>query len=200
MFQINWSSLINQNLPTLLRKPLRITWLSLLVSEVETLYNSFVAYRTNELYWLKLSGQKVYMEKMLNDTFDDSLRRIYIDTLNDDNGLYLYLDAEQPTANMIYVVWDVDQNYSTNDRVVYEGVVYEALADNQGFNPVSYPAYWELLTDELTHIYQANQFNNVLSEDFVINVPMGLVFDESYMRALVNRYKLADKTYGINYY
>ena len=51
-------------------------------------------YRTAKLYHLLITPQKCYLEKLLNDRYDFTLRRIYIDDGIDKTPPYLYQHAE----------------------------------------------------------------------------------------------------------
>lgn len=56
------------------------------------LVNDIQSYRATQLYRLSHNGQLCIMESMLNDTFDNTLRRItVVDEDEDANGIFIYL-------------------------------------------------------------------------------------------------------------
>lgn len=77
-----------------LRKVFWLTWLGVLIKPIVTIYNSFLLYRQAKLYDLMITPQVCYMEAMLNDRFDISQRRIFIDDAVQQPPVYLYTEAE----------------------------------------------------------------------------------------------------------
>jgi hypothetical protein len=70
--------LITYLLPTFLRQPNQIGWLSALLSPVDTKHSAFVSFVADKRYQLDFTGQVISLERLLNDAFDATLRRIYI--------------------------------------------------------------------------------------------------------------------------
>jgi len=54
-------------------------WVRVLSTPLQTLNNDIEAYKTKIRYELQFNGQVIYLEHRLNDAFDPTLRRIYID-------------------------------------------------------------------------------------------------------------------------
>jgi hypothetical protein len=65
-------------LPSLLRKPRMVAWITSLLSPVDYLYQQFLSYRLATLQELAYNGQTALLEKALNDKLDPNLRRIVI--------------------------------------------------------------------------------------------------------------------------
>ena len=42
---------------------------------------------------------------------------------------------------------DSTNAYMTGDKVIYNGLVYESVIDNNVWSPEAYPAGWKLITD-----------------------------------------------------
>jgi len=70
----------DQLLPPLLAKPKTRSWLQALLAPVLSLYNTFYAYRLQTIKTLRYNCQTIILENLLNDTFDNALRRIVITT------------------------------------------------------------------------------------------------------------------------
>lgn len=78
IFDIDYGKLIVQLKPVRLRKAKIKAFTKVLVSPIVVLYNDFKSFRLEVLYELNHNGQICRLEGMLNDKFDNSLRRIYI--------------------------------------------------------------------------------------------------------------------------
>lgn len=68
--------------------------LGVMVYPVVQLYNLFLLYRTAVIYDLMITPQVCYLEALLNDRYDYTDRRIYIDDVIEQAPLYIYADAE----------------------------------------------------------------------------------------------------------
>ena len=71
-------------------------------------------------------------------------------------------------------------------------------------NGFGYPSnYWKFLAEANPQSYSVFQ-NELFSfgATFIVNVPIALqgIIDENELRAVIDRYRLADKTYQIIYY
>ena len=78
IYNVDFVSVIQGNLATFLRKITRVSWLGSLVSPVVALYNVYLQFRTDKIYQMSHNSQVVYLEKVLNDKFDNSLREIRV--------------------------------------------------------------------------------------------------------------------------
>ena len=94
LFDIDYDALIWQITPVRLRKHVMIAWLKCLVAPVKWLYNAFAANRSSNLYALAHNSQIVYLEDILNDTFDNFARGIYIIDGPFKDPLFTYLIVE----------------------------------------------------------------------------------------------------------
>lgn len=92
---INFNRLAGLLLPTSLRKSKLVAWLKVLVSPIDTLHYNFRQKRAKDLYNLAHNGQVCYLRKVLNDSFDPTLRRIQITDGNRFTPQYIYTEAEQ---------------------------------------------------------------------------------------------------------
>lgn len=100
---MNYADYITKLLPVFLQKERFIAWVSALVSPLQTLHDLYVNYAQTVRYRLSLTGQVIYLEHYLNDLFDNSQRRIYIE---DASELllppYLY-NKPTPHGTQIYI-------------------------------------------------------------------------------------------------
>lgn len=77
-YDIDYDVLVEQSIPTMLRNSLMKAWLKCLVQPVRWLYAKFQTNRAANRYDLAHNGQVCKLEAVLNDMFDNTLRRIYI--------------------------------------------------------------------------------------------------------------------------
>lgn len=69
MFNINFNYIIIIILPIYLRLKKQIAWLKVIIFYLRKTYENFVAFRTLNLYDINFTGQLMYLEKKLQDTF-----------------------------------------------------------------------------------------------------------------------------------
>lgn len=95
IYDIDYRKLVRWMTPHALRQAAMLSWVYGITSAVVTVYQLFLRYRTAKLYQLSITPQVCYLEKMLNDRFDNTERRIYIDDGITYDPPYLYLDSEE---------------------------------------------------------------------------------------------------------
>jgi hypothetical protein len=77
-FNLDLTKLVAWLTPKALRKAKFAVIIKAMVFPLISLHNAFMKYRKAKLYQLQISPQVCYLERMLNDRFDYSLRRIEI--------------------------------------------------------------------------------------------------------------------------
>lgn len=80
--------------PFPLRSTFLLKFIGVLLTPISQLHQLFLQYRKAVLYELSITPQVCYLEALLNDRYDYSLRRIYIGDPIDKSPMYLYTDAE----------------------------------------------------------------------------------------------------------
>lgn len=90
--------------PVFLRGTKQLAWLKTLLSALQTSNFNFTIFVSTTLFYLSFNGQVIYLEHILNDQFDLSLRRIYID---DDSGvnitpLVVFNKSEKQPSLVVY--------------------------------------------------------------------------------------------------
>lgn len=152
IYNIDYSKLTTWLVPTFLRKQKTLAFVRVLIEPVIKLYNDLIAFRNDVVYKINHNGQVVYLQKVLNDRFDPSERRIYITDGNINEPTYIYTYLE--------------------NKPIFLGK---------------------------RHIYSREElkFRDV---DFVVVFPSNFLLKGEVLiriKALVNYYKLASKTYEI---
>lgn len=80
--------------PTFLRKERFSAWIRCLVSPLNFVYEKFLKYRVEDLYKLEHTAQVISLEKILNDRFDISQRRIEVGDIERKEPFYIYSERE----------------------------------------------------------------------------------------------------------
>ena len=92
-YDVNINEVIKDATITEQRTPLTQSWLEVLAAPVRRLKGLFDSFRAASLYEVTHNGQVARMEDVLNDAFDPTDKRIYIDTTLPDE-VFIFLVAE----------------------------------------------------------------------------------------------------------
>lgn len=198
MFNLDWPTFIQALLPYWWRKPNMIAWLRTLLSAVIGLYDDLVTFRSRTIYDLQITGQTIYLEKALNDRFDFINRQIYIENLADLTQFYIYNKVEAQPPVYLYNKYDATYTYASGEFAAYQGTIWVANNATTGSTPAIGNANWSV--HKPFDPYLINKGEALQPTDFIVWVPVALVFDINELRALVNRYKLAGKRYTVQTY
>lgn len=91
-----------------LRHAQRIEWLYALLFPLEDLYARFMSFVGFINYRTAITGQVIYLEHLLNDTYDPIDRRITITDGEFEPQTYAYFEAEGVREPYIYFASEVD--------------------------------------------------------------------------------------------
>lgn len=149
IYDIDFGKVVRWNLRRKKRKPRILALLNAMAKPIVLLYQDFLKYRKAKLYQLMITPQKCWLERLLNDRYDFTQRRIYIDDGVDYPPVYIYQHDEL--------------------KPIYLGT---------------------------KTIYTSGESGD-LKDDFVIYVPIDLVFEDAEMTGLVKAYKLAGTKFKI---
>lgn len=191
----NWMNLVQRVIPRWWRRVRMMAWLRVLIWPVMQLHAAFKAYRLSTLYDMRITGQVIYLERALNDRFDNVARRIYIETQADLTQDYIYRKVEERPPLYLYRKWSPTQGYSTADIVCHGSGVWKAAEDSLNSEPSLETADWTY--EKPFSPYLIRKGESLQAWDFIVWVPIELVYDEYELRALVNRYKQGGKKYTI---
>ena len=97
VYIIDFDKLAEWSVATFLRATKHLGWLKSLLKPAKELYNDFVVAKNDGVYKVSHYGSITLLEKVLNDHFDNSLRRIYIKNaeLADALRFYPLADAKE---------------------------------------------------------------------------------------------------------
>jgi hypothetical protein len=93
-YDIQFNKLAMWMTPHWLRKQGFLIILQACFQPIVLIHNAFLRYRKAKLYELYINFQVCYLEAFLNDRFDYSQRRIYIDDSQIQGTVYIYKRAE----------------------------------------------------------------------------------------------------------
>lgn len=195
MYNVNWKRFVRFLTPNFMRQLRQIAWLEVLVSQVKSLHIGFLLFREEIIYKLRFNSQIIYLEKRLNDKWDNTNRGIYIENTADIDRNYLYNKIELRPKTFLHNKYDPNRTYIIGDWVVYKRRVYKAVdVIPLNWPPDLNPSEWQNRR-ERTWFY--NQSEYISAFDFIVWVPVAVVFDINEMKAVINLYKLAGKRYQI---
>lgn len=98
-FKVDFNRLAILLLPISWRTSITVAYLQVLLSEINNVHYSWTVKRTDDWYKINHTGQVCKLRKVLNDTLDPDLRRIYIGEGNAFPRKYIYTHAEnKPVA------------------------------------------------------------------------------------------------------
>lgn len=103
--------------PTFLRKPKTIAWLRALIAPLKTSYDAFVIFKDRQIYITAHNASITLFQQALNDAFDVTERRIYIENAKIVDGDYWY-DEED-----VYF-------YDSTPEYFYDSSVFNQLGGN----------------------------------------------------------------------
>lgn len=122
-YNLNFENLSNSLTPPFLRKEKLISWLTTLLNPLTEVNTLFLKNRDNNIYKVTHNGQVYSLQAVLNDSYDNNLRRIrivdsiirdplYIYPENDNKPVYIYSDSENKPVyiydNSVFLDIDVD--------------------------------------------------------------------------------------------
>ena len=200
MFNINFDNLIQLLSPSSWRKLKFVSWLKLILSHLRKIYNEFVTFRAQKLYDINFTGQIMYLEKKLNDTFEVS--GIYIANIKHFPKLYLQNKGEDFLPVYMGNTWKSGYVHSQGDWVVYNNFWYEYNGQGNGGLPSTDA---NAIRREEIQTFIGNAVEDIYQNDFVVYVPIDVYngFSEDdilKLKKTIEYYKLAEMRYNIKTY
>lgn len=120
IYNVDFDKLVTMLLPTFKRKSKIIKFLKSLTKPIIELQQIFTRFRLDTLYKINHNGQVVYLQKVLNDRFDKTARRIYITDglFNDPTYVFPYQDDKDVYLNIQYIFNGLELAFKDVDFVV----------------------------------------------------------------------------------
>lgn len=195
-YSVDWLKVTTDNIAMFLQRIWRMFWIQALIKPVKDIHTEFLVTKTEYTYKVRFNGQKIYLERILNDTFAPGTSVIYIT-----NGLplnvYIYKKSEVKPPVYLYKKWKSTYSYLPGHYAYHLGIVYICSSANTNQNPTS-SSSWAGTTLQPTFIRKSSEYSTTPS--FIVWVPNTLVYDVNKMKALIEYYILAGKSYIIQGY
>lgn len=99
IYKINWNKLVSWLIVSQLFQPKMYAWCKGLVAPVSTAMVDLMKFRKQRLYHLSITPQVFSLEKMLNNKFDTTLRRIFISEGTNDKKIFVCKRSEDNPLN-----------------------------------------------------------------------------------------------------
>lgn len=150
MGEINFNRLVSWHIPNWLRKNRTVLLALALIWPIKQLHSSLLSFMAAKLYRLSHNGQVCYLEKVLNDAFDPTLKRIWIGNFEGAERIYFWpeVDRRDVDFSTVQFFWaDIDYADSGIDFTVH----LPAFTQPRSLNIITTPsqlAYLKALTDE----------------------------------------------------
>jgi len=196
MFDVNWYKLIRTFTFWALRKTKFLAFVQVLFSGIRTIHTNFLAYKDAVFEVLKWNSQIIYLTALLNNKWDNINRGIYIENTANVKRIILWNEIELRPPVYFYNEYDPAVNYDAGEFAAYGDSIWKTLIPTTGIMPVE-GVNWTL---HKKRDYLKNESEYIPSYDFIVWVPVAVVFDVNQMKALINTYKLAGKIYSIQTY
>lgn len=101
-YNIDFIRFVRQLLPPVLRGTVMIALLRVFIHPLRYLLDRFLSYRNGVSDRLNVTANVQYIQKALNDAFFLTDKQIYIETPEDERGLFLYFQKEGQPACPFY--------------------------------------------------------------------------------------------------
>jgi len=187
-YTINWHKILRENIPYFFQTWFRLNWIHALVKPIKNINVEFGQVRQAYINKVAYNGQRMNLEKILNDKFDSSLRRIFITDSFHFNNHYLYKKVESKPPRYLHKKWNSATNYGIGQFSVEGNSIYKSLTNNLNAQPSISPTDWDY-ERKVEFLRKRSEYS--LTSGFIVNVPTSLVYDDPEMRATINYYRLA---------
>ena len=133
--------LVEQNMPTALRKTYLIAFFKVLCLPMAAIYTQWYIFRREKAYILAHNGQVCRLRHLLNDKFDYTQRRITIGDGQRTDRDYVYIEPENKPQYLKTIYIELDSEFADTDIdfIIYlNGVLLSLNETNQLKNLTNY--------------------------------------------------------------
>ena len=143
MFKINFTKLVQWLLPSFLRNANLVIFVMAANKGLRDSYDKFLVYRDSALYRLNHNSQVCYLQAVLNDYFDQVLRRIRITDFSSYGATYVWVDTDSDSTHWKFVS-ETESIYFYNDDV---GIDFSVQVPKDKFTDSSSMAHLKALVN-----------------------------------------------------
>ena len=94
IYNINWLQLVNDLVLPSVKKTTLPAYINSLLAPLRGNYGLFLRFKEDAEYRIRHNGQVCWLQKMLNDKFDNTLRRIRVENIVPRTPLWVYVPAD----------------------------------------------------------------------------------------------------------
>lgn len=164
MIYIDLFYLLNITLPPFLRGPKLIAFLYPAYTVLKNMQTEFYDFFDRVKYELQFNGQVVMLEHLLNDQFDPALRRIFINSEEQLEKIFIYnVDESIPAEEEIYL-YNLEDVEETTETYFYNSIEYDLDNDFTIHVPDG------LTFDEIQMIGLVNKYKLVAKRFNIVNI------------------------------
>src|SRR5690554_4187701 len=125
IYNINWFRLVKMLILPAVNKPTLLAFINSVLAPIRTNYDAFLSFKEDAEYRVQHNGQICFLQKMLNDQFDNSLRRIRVQNVKPKERLWFYLPEDDKP---VFFYNEVDHPvYFYNPEDYYNEFDFEVL-------------------------------------------------------------------------
>lgn len=179
-YAVNLIQVIHRTIAWFLRKEINVTWFYAFVRPLNLVSIQFEDFTRQRKRQASYNGQMMVLERMLNLYYLGQDKWATASDTTASNGFYI----EQASG-------EADEVFSWTEGETIPASPGEVFSWTEGETiPASPGEVFSWTEGELTN----------LTYDFKVKIPSTFTYDETEVRALVDRYKLAGKVYAIETY
>ncbi len=196
MFNINFARFSKNLTPWFLRSPRFKQWIGVMTWGASLALDTLKSYRIQKDYELKFTGQRLYLERWLNDKFDPVNKAITVTNIVLTLNPFVFNKIE---GREMYVFnkWKSATAYVTNDHVTHLGIVYKALQATTANTPASSPAFWSVVRDQI-YLFNKTEIGGAIV--FTVTIPVTITLNAQTtadIKTEIDKFVIAGKNYEI---
>ena len=196
MFSINFARFAKNLIPWFLRKPRFKQWIGVLTWGSSIALDDLKGYRVLKDYELQFTGQRLYLERWLNDKFDSVNKAITVTNIVLIQNPFVFNAIEERETYLVNK-WNVSATYVIHDRVSYGGEIYKALATTTSNIPSSSPASWLTQRDRM-FLFNKSEIGGAIV--FTVTIPVTITLSDQVRQNIsdeIDKFVIAGKKYQI---
>lgn len=126
IYNVNWYRLVNMLVLPAVKKPMVLAFINSGIAPIRTNYDTFLTFKKDAEYRINHNGQVCFLQKLLNDKFDNSLRRIKVQNVPPKQRLWFY-NTEDSKPIFFYNQSDNHPVFIYNSNDYYNQFDFEVL-------------------------------------------------------------------------
>lgn len=196
MFNINFARFAKNLIPWFMRTPRMKQWIGVLTWGASIALDELKSFRTLKDYELNFTGQRLYLERWLNDKFDPVNQAITVTNILLTQNPFIFNKIEG-RETYVFNKWNAGITYTTGDRASYGGAIWRCLQTSTNNIPSSSPAYWTQNSDQ-KHLFNKSEIGGAVV--FTVTIPNTIPLTDQKRKEIateIDKFVVAGKQYQI---